>query len=73
MKHPTSSLNSTAETTARSATYRLLARLWLREVEAQLLRELQSPPLRDSFLEAGDSPGTQQLADSQYGASLSRS
>jgi TorA maturation chaperone TorD len=44
---------SSAEAAARSGTYRLLARLWLREVDRELLRKLCSPPLCDSFVEAG--------------------
>lgn len=44
---------STQEAAARSGTYRLLARLWLREVDGELLRELRSPRLCDSFVEAG--------------------
>lgn len=38
---------------ARSGTYRLLARMWLAEVDAPLLQTLQDPKLRDSFLAAG--------------------
>lgn len=46
---------SSEETAARGCTYHLLARLWLREVDRSLLRELGSPSLRDSFLGAGGS------------------
>ncbi len=38
---------------ARSGTYRLLARLWLREVNRDFLRLLLTPPLRDSFIAVG--------------------
>jgi len=38
---------------AQSGTYRLLARLWLREVDRDLLRELRSQPLSDAYLRAG--------------------
>ena len=38
---------------ARSGTYRLLARLWLREVDRDLVRELRSPPVGDYFIAAG--------------------
>lgn len=38
---------------ALSGIYRLLARLWLREGDRALLRELSSAPLRDVFCQAG--------------------
>ncbi len=41
------------EAAACSGTYRLLARLWLREVDRELLQRLCSPPLCDAFVEAG--------------------
>ena len=41
------------EAAARGAMYSLLARFWLREVESELLRELNTLPLRDAFMEAG--------------------
>jgi TorA maturation chaperone TorD len=41
------------EAVARSGTYQLLARLWLREVDRDLARELSSPPLSDFFVAAG--------------------
>ena len=44
---------SPEEAMAKSNTYRLLARLWLREVDTQLLCVLQSPPLCEAFVEAG--------------------
>ncbi len=44
---------TTDEAAARSGTYRLLARLWLREVDHDLLQALCAPPLRDSFVAAG--------------------
>ena len=44
---------SSDEAAALSGTYRLLARLWLREVDVAFLRELRSPPLCDSFAEVG--------------------
>jgi TorA maturation chaperone TorD len=60
---------SSEEVAARSGTYRLLARLWLREVDRDLVRELRSPPLCDSFVAAGgilpagdDEPTIEQLA-----------
>ena len=37
----------------RSTTYQLLARLWLREVDADLLRRLRGSPLREAFTAAG--------------------
>ena len=47
-------LTSSAEEAAqRSAIYSLLARLWLREVDQQLAEQLNAPPLRDLFVEAG--------------------
>lgn len=39
--------------TAAANVYRLLARLWLREVDLPLLQALAAPPLRDTFLAAG--------------------
>ena len=33
--------------------YRLLARFWLREADTELLNELSTPQMRDSFLQAG--------------------
>ncbi len=42
-----------SQAVARSGTYRLLARLWLREVDRDLVRELRAPPLSHSFVEAG--------------------
>ena len=49
--------------------YRLLARLWLREADTELLGELRAPPLCDCFLQAGGvlptkdgAPDIQQLA-----------
>ena len=53
MDHDATCSIATQETAARSGTYRLLARLWLREVDGELLRKLRSPPLCDSFVEAG--------------------
>ena len=41
------------EVDARSGMYRLLARLWLREMDGPSLRALRSPPLCDAFTEAG--------------------
>ena len=38
---------------ARSSIYRLLARLWLREVDCTLVRKLRSEPLCESFVAAG--------------------
>lgn len=49
----TTSPRSMKEAVARSGLYRLLARLWLREVDRDLARELRSPPLCDAFVEAG--------------------
>ena len=46
-------LGATEEAAARSGTYRLLARLWLREIDRDLVRELRSPPLCDAFVAAG--------------------
>ena len=44
---------SAEELSARSAMYRLLARLWVREVDAELMQQFQSPQLRDAFAAAG--------------------
>lgn len=44
---------TTPEASARSVVYRLLARLWLRELDGPSLRVLRSPPLCDAFAEAG--------------------
>ena len=41
------------EMIARSGMYRLLARLWLRETDQHLLRDLSTPPLNASFLAVG--------------------
>src|SRR6056297_3258487 len=38
---------------AAAGLYRLLARLWLREVDEPLLRSLTGSPLREPFLRAG--------------------
>lgn len=48
---------------ARSGTYRLLARLWLREVDRDLLRELRSQPLSDAYVQAG---GTLPASDDDH-------
>ena len=40
----------------RAAVYRLLARIWRRELDEQTLAELASGPLRDAFRAAGGSP-----------------
>ena len=37
----------------RAAVYRLLGRLWLHELDADLLRDLRCPPLSDAFAAAG--------------------
>jgi len=44
---------SLEEAAARSGTYRLLARLWLREVDRDLLQKLREPSLGRSFVQAG--------------------
>ena len=44
---------SADESAARSGVYRLLGRLWLREIDQASLRELGTPPLRDLFIQAG--------------------
>jgi TorA maturation chaperone TorD len=44
---------SLEEAASRCGTYRLLARLWLREVDLVVLQELCRPPLRDTFVAAG--------------------
>ena len=41
------------EIAALAGVYSLLARFWLREVDASLLEELHSPPLFDCFTQAG--------------------
>ena len=41
------------EAVALAGVYQLLARLWLREVDEQLLADLSRPPLRDVFTAAG--------------------
>ncbi|MCP4194074.1 MAG: hypothetical protein GY768_25985 [Planctomycetaceae bacterium] len=46
-------LSSARDASARSNTYRLLARLWQRELDAKLLEVLQDPSLSESFLAAG--------------------
>lgn len=47
-------MNTTAnEVSEMVGTYRLLARLWLREVDEQLIAGMQSPPLKDAFTAAG--------------------
>ncbi len=46
-------LAPTEEVAARSGVYRLLARLWLREVDSALLDELNSAPLSHAFADAG--------------------
>ena len=38
---------------ATASVYRLLARLWMREVDLPLLQALATPPLRDTFVAAG--------------------
>lgn len=53
MSHVVASLRSPAEAAAYSGTYRLVARLWLCELDRDLLQKLGSPPLRDAFVEAG--------------------
>jgi TorA maturation chaperone TorD len=45
-----------AETSALSGTYRLLARLWLREADEMLLTALREPPMCDLFEQAGGLP-----------------
>ncbi|MEK6238093.1 MAG: molecular chaperone TorD family protein, partial [Planctomycetales bacterium] len=45
--------SSAEEAAARGAMYGLLARLWLREANRELVNQLGSPPLRDAFIEAG--------------------
>jgi len=48
------SIDSTPdEVAALAGIYGLLARLWLREVDASLLEELHSPPLCECFAQAG--------------------
>lgn len=37
----------------RAAVYRLLGRLWLKEIDEQGLRDLRTPPLRTAFVAAG--------------------
>lgn len=44
---------SAADNAARSGTYRLLARIWLREADQELIRELCAPPLCHSYEAAG--------------------
>jgi TorA maturation chaperone TorD len=44
------------ELTARSGVYRLLARLWLREVDEALWSALRQPPLSEFFTQAGGLP-----------------
>ncbi|MCH2211440.1 MAG: molecular chaperone TorD family protein [Fuerstiella sp.] len=41
------------ELASLAGTYRLLARLWIREVDGQLLKSLQEPPLCQVFTQAG--------------------
>ncbi len=44
---------SANDTAATASVYRLLARLWMREVDRPLLLALATPPLRDTFVDAG--------------------
>jgi len=54
----TTSCSETNETMALAGLYGLLARLWLREVDAALLEQLRSPALCEIFMQAGGSlPG----------------
>ena len=46
-------VTSAGELAARSCTYRVLAKLWLRELNPHDLRTLQIPPLRNAFVAAG--------------------
>ncbi len=48
---------------ARSGMYRLLARLWLREVDRDLLQELTTAPLCDAFTGAGGLMSAREDAD----------
>mgnify|MGYP002626373304 CR=1 FL=1 len=50
---PTTSNSLHDELTARSGMYRLLARIWLREVDQSLLQQLASAEMRDAFVGAG--------------------
>lgn len=47
------SLETIQQAAARGGMYRLLARLWLSEVDHPLMQSLSQPPLRDSFSAAG--------------------
>ena len=49
----TRSILRSGDEVERSSTYHLLARLWLKEVDRNLLDHLGSPPLRDAFTAAG--------------------
>ena len=69
MGHIATSFLSSEDVASRSSIYGLLARIWLREVGRNFVRELQSPPLCDSFAAAGgilpigdDDPTIEQLA-----------
>jgi TorA maturation chaperone TorD len=53
MAYVSTAVISREDAASRSGTYRLLARLWLREVDLDLLQELRQAPLRDSFVAAG--------------------
>ncbi len=53
MEQMKKSYTSTEQITARCGMYRLLSRLWIRELDLELLRALCSPPLRDLFTAAG--------------------
>ena len=68
MSQATTPLLSVHQAAARSNTYRLLARFWQTEVNADLLQVLRTPPLSEAFVAAGgvlpnDDPATvEQLA-----------
>lgn len=68
MSEVTSSLMLTEQAAARSNIYRLLARLWQREVNTDLLRVLRTPALSEAFVAVGgvlpddDSATIEQLA-----------
>ncbi len=47
------SVTSVEDAASRSGTYRLLARIWLYEVDENVLRNLRKPPLGDAWLQAG--------------------
>ena len=53
VRRPAQQLKVIEESAARSGLYRLLGRLWLREMDQDALRELGRPPLCDSFVNAG--------------------